>query len=115
MNSKDKINIQQICSVEIVLNRPHSSYVFRGARRFLFWRKKEGFYYLGYPNEEFITKEEIEKDGELICKDKVVYYKPYITFRMSNNMYFRKYFNSQDEVNYFMKSEEMKTIKFIEI
>lgn len=111
----NKLNVNQIVFVQSIINATHKWYEFREAKRFLFWKKEEGFYNIytiGAP--EYISNEEIEADGRFFIKDQKVHYKPHLVFRMSDGSNPEKYFNTEQELQDFMESEEMKLVKWID-
>ena len=111
----DKINSNQICSVVSHLNSTCGFYVYKNAKKiFNITIRKEGYYYiltLGQPN--FCSVEKIQENFRFICKDKKVYYKPHLVFKMSNGQVHEKYFKTEKELYDFMETDEMKSINWI--
>lgn len=111
----DKINANKICSVVSHVNSTCGFYEYRNAKKiFSFTIRKEGYYYLftlGEPN--YKTVDEIEKNKQLVCKDKKVYYKPHLVFKMSNGHVHEKYFETEKELYDFMETEIMKSIWWV--
>lgn len=116
----NQLNVQQICSVRSRLNCYSTAYLYKKAKRILFfWRRKEGFYFMRTISSPYIvTKEDIEKDGKLFCaKDKngeeTVFFKPHLEIRMSNGNIYEKYFETEEALIQFMNSDVMKSVNWI--
>ena len=113
----NNLNVGQICSVKSIINSYCNYYQYKKAKRiFFFWLQKEG-YYNTMPLEEhqYMTAEEIEKDGRYICKDERVYYKPHLEIKMSNKNVYEKYFETEKELQEFMGTDVMKGVNWINI
>lgn len=112
-----KINTSQICSVTVFINSRCLHYTYKESRKFLFFTlTKEGYYYLfdlGGPT--YVTVESIEKSGELICRDKKVFYKPHLEMKMSDGSVYEKFFETEDELRSFLNTDTMKGIKWVEV
>ena len=111
-----KINSEQVCEVRIFDKREHPHYEYREAQKSWFWgEQKAGFYYtLTMDGPDFMTVEEIEKSGELVCVDKTVYLRPRIFIKMSNGDVNYKYFDTKgDAKKYFESAPEFVGIKWV--
>lgn len=110
-----KINVDQICEVRILDKRPHPYYEYRPAKKSFIWgNRAEGFYdTLTMGDPELTPVEDIEKGGELMCIDQVVYFRPRIFIHMNNGEKKYKYFDTKEEaIEYFQKSPEFAGIKW---
>ncbi len=111
----NKLNVGQICSVKSYINSYCNYYQFKKAKKiFFFWLRKEGYYYTMTLGEHiFMTIEEIEANGNFICKDERVYYKPHLEIKMSNQNTHEKYFETEKELQEFMETDVMKGVNWI--
>lgn len=76
--------------------------------------RKEGYYWiLTIGEHEYMSVEEIEKGGRLICKDKCVYYKPHLDIKMSDQKTYTKFFETEKELQEFMETDVMKGVNWI--
>ena len=111
----NKINVAQIVSVKSFVNYTSTRYIYKKAKRIcLFWKQKEGFYYtftIGSPI--FESKESIEKSGICYCKDEKVFFRPHIEIKLSDGSTREKYFETKEELEAFMSTDEMKNITWI--
>ena len=113
-----KINSEQVCEVRILDKTEHPYYEYREARKSWLWgERKAGFYYtLTMDSPDFMTVEEIEKSGELVCVDKTVYFRPRIFIKMSNGDMNYKYFDTKgDAKKHFESAPEFVGIKWVGI
>lgn len=103
----EKINIKQICNIRRFEKLENEKFVWREYKKGnLFCReRKEGFYYADwyYNGTYFVSEEEILKDGLHYIENHIVYYKPFLRIKMSNGEYFKKYFESVEKMNVFIK------------
>lgn len=113
----NKLNANQICSVQSFLRATSNMFTYKKAKTILFfWEQKEGYYFshsIYGDNDNPLEIKEIEKDGQYICKDGLVYYKPHLEIKMSNGSTHEKYFNSEKELLDFMETEVMKGVNWI--
>lgn len=113
----NQINVAQIVSVKSFINYISTRYIYKKAKRIcLFWKQKEGYYYtytIGSPYFESV--ESIESSGCFVCKKEEVYYKPHIEIRMSDGSCRTKYFETKEELEVFMQTDEMKNITWIKL
>ena len=112
----NKLNVEQICSVKIIVNSYSNWYVYKESKKiFSFEYQKEGYYFtMTIEGSTYKTVEEIEKDDRYICKNKRVYFKPHLEIKMSNGNIHKKYFETKEELYDFIDSDVMKGIKFID-
>jgi hypothetical protein len=113
-----KINVDQIVEVKILDKTEAEFYEYRTARKsWFFGNRKAGFYYtLTFSGPVFTPVEEIEKSGEMVCYNKVVYYRPRIRFKMSNGDVKYLYFDTRYEaIKYFETAPEFAGIKWSSI
>lgn len=112
----NKLNTNQICSVESFFNSTSRMFTYKKAKNYFFWKQQEGYYFThsiwGDTSKPIETKE-IEKDGQYVCRDGLVYYKPHLEIKMTNQTVHEKYFNSEKELLDFMESEPMKAVNWI--
>ncbi len=111
----NRINVGQIVSMKSAINHKCRNYKYKKERRiFFFWKRAEGFYDVTYyDRESLVIKEEIEKNKHLICVGEEVFYKPHLQFRMSNNTYQEKYFESVEELKKFVEESELAHVYWI--
>ena len=108
------INVLQISSITSYLKYKNFRYIYKKQKKFLFWKQKEGYYRLDiYSDDKYIKIEEIEKFNNLYVENRNVYYKPYILIKMNNGDEHKKYFDTKEELYYFMECEELKNITWI--
>jgi hypothetical protein len=117
-----KINIQQICSITRQDRQKCNNYVYIEPYTTRSWFKqfynRGGFsteYYLSGRKHIDESEREIGELSELYIQGKTVYYKPNLRFRMSNQQCFTKYFESVQELEFFLEEEVLKHIKVITI
>lgn len=109
-----QLNKDQICSVTICYNDLNSRYKYYEEKRGLFRKRKAGFYYTYTLHDPIhFSNEDIEKDTNLVIKDKEVYYKPNILIRMSDGHSYQLYFETVEELKTYMNKEPMKSIKWV--
>lgn len=114
MKITNQLNVSQICSVRSYVNRVTTNYIYKKAKTTLFfWKRKEGFYSNFSFDNNYVTVEEIEKEGIYKIINEQVYYKPYVRIRMSNNEFEEKIFETEKELYDFMNSDEMKSVNWI--
>lgn len=112
-----KLNVGQIVSMNICTNKRCKDYQYFEERKYLFFfKQKAGFYNVGWSSEKvFITPEEIEKKNKhLVVKDKVVYYKPNLEFRMSNGTWHTRFFETEEELNKFVEASPLAHVYWID-
>lgn len=108
-----QINAKNIVSLQVFKKYISLHYTWRPAETFLFFfHKKEGFY--DFLNE-FVSEETILKEGNKYIEDKLVYLKPHLDFKMTNDRTYTRYFETVEELDEFMQSPEMKEIPWVEI
>jgi len=113
----NKLNVAQIVTMKSHIDSVSRDYKYFEERRvFLFWKKKAGFYDVSWYSEQpFITEEAIvAKNRNLFCKDKKVYHKPYLEFRMSNGSFDFKVFESKEELEKFVKNSSLAQVNWID-
>ncbi len=121
MENITKINVAQIVSVKVNLKAINKNYEFRETcvSSFL-WIKKtyyEGFYQKSYGlggdinvSKEFI----LENNNNLYIENNIIYFKPYITVRMSNNTIYQLYFESVEALEGYI-NKNLYGAKFIDL
>lgn len=111
----DKLNVDCICTAQSFIDKRDFRFKYRESkRRYLFWIKKEGFYYTEiFGREVFKTKEQIEKNTLLICKEKEVYMRPHLDLYLSNRTTITIPFETEKELFDFMETEPIKSINWI--
>jgi hypothetical protein len=115
MKSINKINIDQICNIVICIDKVCDDYTYKNyKKRWLLKDIKEGFYFNDWLDDMYwVSNESILKDKKLLIKDKIVYYKPYITVYLNDNSSYDKYFETEKELNNFLTSSRIKHLTFI--
>ena len=120
MKDFNQLNQDQICSVKSCLKYYHKWLQYRSAKTFLFfWKQKEGFYYTyTISSPVCYTTEEIESGNffgnrNLYVEGDTVYYYPHIEITMSNGKVYEKYFKTETELTEYMRSDDMRGIKWI--
>jgi len=114
-----KINIQQICSITRRDKQQNYNYKFIKPYTFYSWFKRHyntgGFVenYALSRSEKTIKEieQEIANDRELYIEGDKVYFKPSLSFRMSSQQHFTKYFESVQELEQFLNQEILREIK----
>lgn len=110
-----QLNGNEISSIKGFINQEDYYYEYREERIILFfWKIKAGFYNLlclGGGNH--VLEEDILKSGIRFIKDKKVYYYPHLKITMSSGKTHTKWFKSEEELNQFMNTDEMKNIPWI--
>lgn len=111
----NQLNVGQICSVKSCINARCHYYEYKKLKKiFYFWTRKEGYYStISMDAGRVLTVEEIEAEGNFICKNEKVYYKPHLEIRMSNQNIYKKYFETEIELKEFMETKEMKEVNWI--
>lgn len=117
-----KINIEQICSITRQDKQKCDIYVYIEPFTLKSFFKKSynkgGFsseYYLNGRNNINEIEKEIAECDEIYTEGKFVYFKPRLMFRMSSQQHFTKYFESVQELEFFLEEEVLKHIKVINI
>lgn len=112
-----KLNVSQITSIEAFINRRNYLYEYFDEVKFLgLTIIKEGYRYEPTRIHNYkCTKEQIEKDGEKVCKDKKVFYNPHLEINMSNGSTFKKFFKTKEELMDYINSNELKVNNWIEL
>lgn len=109
-----KINPAQICLMRIYKKKEHNYIRWREAfKLFGITFSSEGFYY-EFVSSEYMTEEEIISRGCYI-EDKKVYYEPHIDIIMANDRTHTVNFNSISELEDFLNSEELASVKWVEV
>lgn len=111
----DQINANQICSVRSFVNTKCKFYKYKSEIKILgIVFRREGYYYtMTLHGDEYITEEEIISDGTLFCEGEVVYYKPHLEIRMSNQENRTFFFPNQYGLEMFMDTDRMRAINWI--
>lgn len=118
-----KINIEQICSINRHDKLPNYDWKYQKPRTLVMWYDRKpnlGGYtstdsFLGSPKELLSEQELLEKNDNVYVENNIVYWKPRLSFRMSSQQYFTKYFESVQELEQFLKEEVLFHIKTINI
>lgn len=115
--STKKLNVNQISAISSHIDVVCPLYEYKEAYTFMyFWGIKEGYYYLFSADRPYlVSPSQIENDGPYICKDKKVYYKPYVLIKMVNGDKYEKYFDTETQVADFMNSLVLSKIDFVVI
>lgn len=111
------VNAEQICEARILDFSPYPHYEYREAEKSIInGNRKAGFYNtLSLFGERMITVDEIEKDGQMICVGKQVFWRPRIFLKMSNGDRRYMYFESLEEATTrFNNDPNFSHIKWIE-
>jgi hypothetical protein len=115
-NKSTRLNTDQINVMYIHPKTPCKYYEYRKAKRFLFWKWKEGFYFTYAVTEYHVPNELISvKDKNLYYEGEVVYYKPHVDMRMSNENLIQKYFETVRELEEFLSSPQISVLKLITV
>lgn len=110
-----KINLDQVCTINVRTKQICCDYEYRKETRFLYWvLEKEGFYYVYTLNPYRVSEEVISKKETLYVEDKVVYYKPHVEFKMSNDHRYEKFFDTVPQLEEFMNLPEISSLKLID-
>lgn len=113
-----KINVKQICSIQAHFDEPHPHYKYLEQEKVLGVSiQKAGYYYMLTLEPSMMNPEEIERGGELVCNfvDKVVYYKPHLTIRMSDGNQYVKFFEDADLLDAYAAGLENVAASFVYI
>lgn|SRR5574343_860872 len=115
-----KLNVNQICSIEVYTNTICNHYVYKETKSILFGLIKlrdEGFYETGFyeAGDKYVTVDQIESVGRFVCRDKTVYYKPHVKIKMSNKNSHTMFFDTEDDLRAFLNSNIMKSVNWIDI
>lgn len=117
MKDNSQFNINQCCSIRTLIRRINSKYDWFEYQKKTFWNKeqKEGFYYWpDWDKRTYITEEEILKNNkDVFCEDKIIYYKPFLEFKMNNGEYFTRFFETESELNEFLNRDKINQIPWI--
>ena len=105
-----KINTEQICSLVIHLNTVCETYVYKKAKYIFGYNIRLEGYYDGH---KYVSVEEIEQNSDLICRDKKVFFKPYVSMKLSNGEQFTEDFETENELNEYINREEVRKIIWI--
>ena len=118
-----KINIEQICSITRHDKLENYNYKFIKPYTFYSWFKMH--YNTGGFVENYVlsrsdntikeTEQKIANDPDIYIEGDKVYFKPRLSFRMTSQQYFVKYFESVKELEQFLDQEILKNIKVINI
>lgn len=109
------INVKHIVSMSKKIGYYSKHYVYREAKNFLFWKRKEGFYYTPFGSNTYMTKEEIERGGKYFCENKKVWYKPHIELKLTNDNVRVLYFNTEKELDDYVTNLKNNGLVAIEI
>lgn len=112
----NKINVGQIVSMKSYINNECRNYRYFEERKFLWRKKPAGFYGNSWGSDEkLITKEKIESENShLVCRNKMVYYKPHLEFRMSNGSWYTTYFESEEELKKCVETSHLAHVYWID-
>lgn len=110
------INTEQICTISIFRKFFHKWFVYRKKKKFLgIVTQREGFYYNLALTPYLIPNDLIIKlHPEALIEGDNVYYKPHVEIRMSNNIMYEKFFETEQLLDEFLQSDYIKNIKLIE-
>lgn len=108
-----KININQICRIEIFYCLRNRHFLYKKKSKFKFWIK-EGFYYDDYFSKQFMTEEEIINKGNLVVMGTNVVYSPHVEIYLSNQDMVIDWFNSSLELDRFV-NEYLRELPLIVI
>ncbi len=107
-----KINISQITSIEIHLNRK-SYYKYRPTGKWL---------WISYPEMLIstifgdMTIQQLEKSNTFFLgEDKIVYHKPHIKIRVSDGTWHVEYFKDKDQLDRFILHQQLENIKWLNL
>lgn len=114
------INVNQIVSVTKRLKVVNKNYEYRKQTisKFLWWITvyPEGFYQKSYGlgNDLLAPNELILKDSAVYIEGEIVYFKPYLSIRMSNNQLYEPYFENEEQLDMYV-NREFGGVKFIKV
>jgi len=112
----NKINIEQICTIRVMIDYVNRRYEYREEKKFLWWViSPAGFYYVHAIHPYLITPEEIAVKNQHRCiiRDKEVIFKPHVEITLSNGLMYEKFFETQSELDGFLMSDYIRGIKLI--
>ncbi len=111
-----KLNVSQITSIEVFINKLNYWYEYYDEVKFLGLTIIKGGYRHcpTHLNDSIYTKEQIEKDGENFCKDKEVFYYPHIIIKTSDGVKHEKFFKTKEELIKYINSNELKINNWLE-
>jgi len=107
------LNLETITTIDIVEEKVCNYIDYKPYKKSFWGDTKEGFY--GFMEDRCYTKEEIENGyylgTKLIVKDKVAYYKPYVTLTLISGTKHHKEFNTYKEASEWGNDIAGKSIK----
>lgn len=112
------INVNEVVSVTKRLKVVNKNYEYRKQiiSKFLWWITvyPEGFYqkFYGLGNDLLAPKELILSNNDLYIEGEVVYFKPYLSIRMSNNALYQPHFESEEQLDRYV-NKELGSVKLI--
>ena len=110
-----KVNISQICTITSHVNKQCKQYEYKKTIRFLFITlQSAGFYdtfdsMFGTP----VSYDEILQDSHLFITGKGVFYRPHILFNMTDHKSYILWFNSEDEMDKYLREVDLENSKWI--
>jgi len=116
MKNFNKINIEQIVSIKTYIGYESTEFEYKTKPKYLsFLFNKEGFY-LKYSisSQKHRSKEQIEKDGTMFCKDKKVLYYPHLELKMTDGTIQNKYFKTVEDLKEFY-DENLAKLNLIDL
>jgi len=111
----DQLNASQICYIKSFVNCECKHYVYKEEIKVLgiVFRKKGFYFTMVLRGDPYRTVEQIESEGVYIIEGKVVYYKPHLEIRMSNQQTVNYFFDTEYELEEFMSRDKMRIINWI--
>jgi hypothetical protein len=113
-----ELNVSQICSIRTFRKAPYIYLAYEPEKRYLFfWKRPAGFYGVWPTHEAKCYTEEMVNNGEynknLYVDGGVVYYKPHVEITMSNDRKHTWYFQTEEELDTFLKRGELVSVNWI--
>lgn len=110
------INTEQICTIRVYKKALHNYYEYREQKSFFgFVTQKEGFYYVYALTPYLVSVDYIleHENNNVFVEGKEVFFKPHVEIKMSNGSIYTKYFETRQELDDFLNSEYIKSLKII--
>ena len=107
------INVRQIDTIKdcAKIPNPNINYYTAGVLHLV---SKDGFYINDKKGCHWISEEDIEKNADSICVDKVAYYNPHLVIEIGGKTY-KKFFDTEGLLDHFFHSLRMGHIEWFPI
>ena len=112
-----KINIDQICTIKVFRKAKYDWITYKPEKKYWFYTIKAKFIdIVGWNIYTLKDIEEINIAGvRLYVENNQVYYKPHVEIYMNNQQHYMKGFNTIDELEYFLQSDNLKHVNWLNL